>query len=314
MRTILSGDGGGIRGIIQVCELIELERQMGKPVRECVDMLVGTSTFALQAAALAAGVPAVDLLPLYTEAAPNEIFRTDAFTMAQYITHGFKFQSDDIAKVMRRALGPAAGWTLNDCPLRILLTGVHVSHKPLYFVQDTARNAKTTGRLSLLDCCVASAAAPTYFTPRYVSPLPAGEQGPIWPGSELVGKVFDGGTGVLANPVYRGCKEAFDYDDFDPKDTRVVSLGTGTYDNPHSEVNEPVGLLPMVSWVISTLFSTIADEQTAMVEDMYPGIMRRINCKLPRAIDEADMTAIPELLAVGKAAAAAMDWKAILGE
>jgi len=43
MKTILSIDGGGIRGIIPASTLVALEQQLGKPVRECFDFVAGAS-------------------------------------------------------------------------------------------------------------------------------------------------------------------------------------------------------------------------------------------------------------------------------
>ena len=44
MRTILSIDGGGIRGIIPALVLDYLEQQANKPTSELFDLSVGTSS------------------------------------------------------------------------------------------------------------------------------------------------------------------------------------------------------------------------------------------------------------------------------
>jgi patatin-like phospholipase/acyl hydrolase len=67
MRNILSIRGGGIRGIIPCCCLIELEKQLGGLTRDHVDMCAGTSTGALLTAAVAAGISATELLKVYTD-------------------------------------------------------------------------------------------------------------------------------------------------------------------------------------------------------------------------------------------------------
>jgi patatin-like phospholipase/acyl hydrolase len=66
-KSILSIDGGGIRGIIPASTLVALEQQLGKPVRDCFDFVAGTSTGALIAAAVAAGVPATQILNIYKQ-------------------------------------------------------------------------------------------------------------------------------------------------------------------------------------------------------------------------------------------------------
>ena len=57
-KLILTIDGGGIRGIIAACMLVELERVTGKATRETFSFVGGTSSGAVIASAVAAGVPA----------------------------------------------------------------------------------------------------------------------------------------------------------------------------------------------------------------------------------------------------------------
>lgn len=61
-KMILSIDGGGVRGIITVAMLAELERQTGKTCAEMFDMVAGTSTGAVIAAGIGLGISAADLL------------------------------------------------------------------------------------------------------------------------------------------------------------------------------------------------------------------------------------------------------------
>src|SRR5580698_1171456 len=73
MSNIISIRGGGIRGIIPCCCLMKLESQLGGLTRDHIEFCAGTSTGALLAAAVAAGVPASNLLQVYT-ARSQEIF------------------------------------------------------------------------------------------------------------------------------------------------------------------------------------------------------------------------------------------------
>ncbi|HZY60057.1 MAG TPA: patatin-like phospholipase family protein, partial [Candidatus Binataceae bacterium] len=73
MRYVLSIRGGGIRGIIPCCCLVKLEEQLGGLTRDHFQLCAGTSTGALLAAAIAAGIPARDLLKVYTDQS-KEIF------------------------------------------------------------------------------------------------------------------------------------------------------------------------------------------------------------------------------------------------
>jgi predicted acylesterase/phospholipase RssA len=297
VRTILSIDGGGIRGIIPASTLVKLEAQLGKPVRECFDFVAGTSTGALIAAAVAAGVPAKRILEIYTRRA-GEIFTPAKFIAnAKRLITGYMYDPANIQKVLVSEFGPAGKWMLNDSPIRLLITAKGIDTHPWYFVRDNPRNEKTTGKLGLIDCAVASAAAPTYFKP--------------WP-MQILDKpamLVDGGVGVTGNPVYQACVEAFEYDDFTPAGTRVVSLGTGSFP---ADGKSPSGLLGWLNWTVDALLDAPEDQQTELVDRHYPHIMKRFDWKLPQRIDMADTGNIDTLAAIGSKAAEGMDWPLIM--
>jgi hypothetical protein len=297
MKKILSIDGGGIRGIIPAATLVALERQMGKPVRECFDYLAGTSTGALIAASAAAGVPATRILEIYTTRA-DEIFTPPKVVAdAKRLVDGYMYNPANIRKVLTSELGAAANWTVNDSPIRLLLTAKGIDTHAWYFVQDNPKNSQVTGKLGLVDCAVASASAPTYFSPWTI---PVG-------GQPLV--MVDGGVGVAGNPVYQAVVEAFYHDDFTPAETRVVSLGTGYFPTGNKV---PSGLLGWLEWTVNALLDAPEEQQTEIVKRHFPGILKRFNWKLPKAIDMADTGSIPELVQCGNQAAASMDWPVIL--
>jgi patatin-like phospholipase/acyl hydrolase len=297
MKWILSIDGGGIRGIIPASTLVALEQQLGKPAREVFNYLAGTSTGALIAAALAAGLPAIRILEIYTHRSKEIFTPPKPVADAKQLVDGFMYDPANIRKVLESEFGAAADWTLNDSPVRLLLTAKGIDTHPWYFVRDNPRNAGTTGTLGLVDCAVASASAPTYFSPWTIN----------IEGQPTV--LVDGGAGVTGNPVYQACVEALYYDDFTAADTRVVSLGTGFFP-PGNKV--PKGILGWLEWTVGALLDAPAEQQTELVNRHFPGILQRFDWQLPQAIDMADTDSIPELIKIGQQAAAEMDWKQIL--
>jgi patatin-like phospholipase/acyl hydrolase len=299
MRRICSLDGGGIRGSLTTCFLVELEKQLGKPCREVFDFVAGTSTGACIASGIAVGLPATQILSIYQNRC-TEIFNhpaAEAWAMAA--ERGYMFDSANISKVLVSEFGASAGWKLNDCPIRVLFTAKGVNGHPWFMVKDGPKNAQTTGGLSLVECVTASASAPIYFSPCYINPAKI-----------LIGWAFDGGVGTTANPVYQACVEAFQYDDFDPAETLVISLGTGY--TPDTQVNPPSGFLPVLEWTVSTLVDAPVDEQTQNAMRQWPGVVQRFNWPLVSTPTEADVASIPSLVEIGQKAAASMDWKAIL--
>jgi len=294
MKYILSIDGGGIRGCITSCALVELEKQTGKLCRDIFSFVAGTSTGAMIAAAIAAGIPATTILELYTMQCAKVFNHPPAVALALRLARGWAYEPANLQRTLQSVLGAAANWTLNDSPIKILLTAKGCNKAPLYFVPDNPKNANLWGKQKLIDCTVASASATTYFD---AWPVPG------------VGPVYDGGLGVSGNPVHQAAVEAFYYDDYDRDTTRIISLGTGYTVDANTK---PIGLPAELAWLLDALLTSPEGEQTGLVNRYYPGIMQRFDWQLESAIDMADVAAIPGLVTLGKKVAAAMDWKTIL--
>jgi patatin-like phospholipase/acyl hydrolase len=277
---------------------MKLEQQLGGLTRDHIDFCAGTSTGALLSAAVAAGVPAAELLKVYTEDSRKIFTPTGIVASAKRVAEGYMYDPEKLKTVLTGVLGTAAAWVLNECPIRVMISGTAMNGRNWFFVKDNPKNAQTTGSVRLIDAAVASACAPTYFN--------------HWPIAGIQGKTisfFDGGVGGTANPAYQAAVEAFDFDNLSPADTRLIALGTGYF--PGSD-NAPSGLLKTIGWVTSTLVDSSEDWVDSAVNRQWPGLMQSFNPLLPREIDEADLSAIPDLVQIGQRMAAQMDWAAIL--
>jgi predicted acylesterase/phospholipase RssA len=305
MKHILSVRGGGIRGIIPACCLVELESQLGGLTRDHIDYCAGTSTGALVTAAVAAGVPATDILKVYTDQAKDIFTPTGIIGEARRVAEGFMYNPSNLQRVMEGALGPAAGWVVNDSPVGLMIAATAMNGHNWYFVKDNPNNKRTTGGVKLVDAAVASACAPTYFNHWKIDGI-----GGRTDGQTLY--FFDGGAGGTANPVYEACVEAFEHDFFSPLavDTRVISLGTGYYPG---DAKPPSGLLGVIEWTTSTLVDTSEDWADGAVRRQWPGLMTNLNPLLPSDTGEDDLSAIPDLVTVGQQYAATLDWTKLIG-
>jgi patatin-like phospholipase/acyl hydrolase len=263
MRTILSISGGGIRGIIPCCCLVKLESQLGGVTRDHVDYCAGTSTGPLLTAAVAAGIPATELLKVYTDRS-HEIFTpTGLIAEAKRIAEGFMYDPNNLKSVLLSVLGPDASSAVNDSPIRVMISATAMNGHDWFFVKDHPKNSRSTGTVRLIDAAIASACAPTYFD--------------HWTIDGIMGqtmRLFDGGAGGTANPTYQAGVEAFEYDDFVPADSRIVSLGTGYFPAPDMP---PHGILQTVSWTASTLVDTSEDWVHDAVNRQWPGVMTSFN-------------------------------------
>ncbi len=300
---IVSTQGGGLRLIIPCQVLIELEKQTGKLTRDIVKFKGGTSGGALLTACVVAGVPAVDILKICTEqgrrvfSPVNSVLRTE-----HLITTGHQFDNQVLYDIVHTTLGTAAGMKMNDSPISCLITTGNQMGVPWYFTRDEATNAKTTGKATLVDVAVASSCATTYQAPWFI------------PG---FGWHSDGGTVSLADPVYQTLVEALTghkcYGSIDPANAVVVDLGTG-YFVPDKMPDPPNGLLAAVQWVTSSLVGSSKTLALEAAERQWPGLVRVFNPPLWADVDESDVGAIPQLVALGLSLApkAASDILALL--
>jgi uncharacterized protein len=297
MRRILSIDGGGIRGIIPAVLLAALERQTGRLTRETFDFVAGTSTGAVLAAGIAAGIPAAELARLYERRSAEVFRRVPLVSTLRRVLTGSVYDTATLHRVIREELGEAArDWRLNDAPIDLLITAKRLSDgMPWYFVRDNPANSCRAGDYELADAATASAAAPTYLPP--------------WP-IRGIGELIDGGTGVAGNPVYQACVEAFEYtDSYAPAETLVVSLGTGRL----LRRDRPTWIWSWLGWLLSELLRSPAEQQTELVHRHYRDApFYRLDLELEREIGLDAVGRIGELRVLGERLAAEVDWPAIL--
>jgi predicted acylesterase/phospholipase RssA len=294
-RFLLSIDGGGIRGIIPATLLVALERSTGRPARDTFAFVAGTSTGAIIASAVAAGIPAQRILDLYVRRA-RDIFRRSPLNLPRRVLTGSMYSIDRLHTILQQEFLSTSASRLNDAPIDILVTSKRLSDgMPWYFVRDTPMNSGQTGALLLADCVTASAAAPTYFKPWRIG---------------SIGELVDGSVGVTGNPVYQACVEAFDYSvGYDPSRTTVVSLGTGRF----TARRRPGWIWGWLAWILSELLRSPGEQQTDIVRRMYPALqLYRIDPKLPHAVGLDAIEQIERLQQIGEALAARVDWSAIL--
>ena len=296
-RRILAVDGGGVRGIIPALALEALENATGRPARDSFDFLAGTSTGAVIAAAVGAGIPAERIVSLYRRRGPELFRRIPILSLLRRIAAGNQYDVGALRLMIGEELGDLAGWRVNDVPRDVMITakGLDDGH-PWYFVKDRpGETAGRTGRLLLADCVTASAAAPTYFAP--------------WP-IEGIGLLVDGGVGVAGNPVYQACVEAFEYSGYATSETIVVSLGTGRF----LDRRRPTWLWSWVEWVLGEMFRSPGEQQTELVQRHYRAAsLYRIDVRLPRDFPlDTVGDGLDELEGIGRGLAALIDWPAIL--
>lgn len=220
---ILAVDGGGIRGIVPATMLIELQQRLARPLAECFDVVAGTSTGGLVAAAVCA--PDGNGGARYT---PEQILEFYVRDCTQIFHRSLPWTVTSLGG-LRRPKYPAAGidaflaarfgdLQLKDALRPLLLVSYDLARR-VPWVFSSVLAAEEAGRNYLVrDVCRATTAAPTYFPAATVRSF-AGDS------RELV----DGG--VCANDP---ALAAFVVADrlFPGRPALIVSLGTGNVTAP----------------------------------------------------------------------------------
>jgi hypothetical protein len=292
-KALLAIDGGGIRGIIPLCALVAMEKQIGKPAREVFSFMSGTSTGAIIVGALAQGMPAAQVLEMYRTIGGNA-FQFDLWGFIGSLA-SFRYRSQRLKEIFEPYLG---GVPLNGLPVDIMIPATRVSDGKLWHFGAT-RGQLADHRNLAADCVVASAAAPTFFDPWDVP---------------TIGACVDGGVGVAGNPVYQMCTEAFYYNPegrYAPENSIIVSLGTGYIDT----IAKPANIIDWVNFVVGELLEAPAEQQTAITQRHFGdrgAIVYRFNPKMPRDIGLDDVKAIPELIEIGRVLAQGLNWTDML--
>jgi uncharacterized protein len=243
-KKILTCDGGGILGLISVEILAQLENQLrmqsGRPdlvLADYFDMVCGTSTGAIVATCISAGMSMDAIRKFYVDSG------ADMFTKAGWYKRlKYKFEDEPLAHKLKTELNRVLGHATSDTPallgdagLRTLLMMVmrnHSTDSPWPVSNNPRARYNQLDRpdcnlkLPLWQLVRASTAAPTYFPPETVVLAEGTEH-------EYQFVFVDGGVTTYNNPAFLAFQmaTAAPYQVLWPTGTDrllIVSVGTGS--------------------------------------------------------------------------------------
>ncbi|MBV8517474.1 MAG: patatin-like phospholipase family protein [Acidobacteria bacterium] len=339
--TILSLDGGGIRGLLTA----KILQSLGNSVVANTTVLAGTSTGGILALALAAGIDAQQLVDLYSKRCPN-IFGAQfspassdaqireylhlltgnaiaANTIWGVIEMGLlkkdlfsaKYSHDGLRQQITNVLGTHATTLLSQLPRRVFVTTYQLDDGNGAWTPISLDNfgSPESHDSAMLDAALSSSAAPTYFPPY---------EHPLW-GPCVDGGMFanDPAMFVLARVLQLGV---------DPKSIRLLSIGTGeTVDGvPRAYFNTvPPEMWGAVQWLdpikvkgtplSKGLLLNLLMDGSSEVDDEQAGTMLmtgnylRVQIPLNQPITLDDCSCTPELEKVADAFVQGSQWPAI---
>lgn len=215
---ILSIDGGGIRGIFPAAVLAELERRhpSGHPIGSYFDLIAGTSTGAILALGLGAGLDVAALLDLYLRRGrevfppfPDNLYgRVRGWIRDQRHYARYLYDREALQRLLVDQLGERL---FGDSRSRLCIPAFEGKHSEVFVFKTPHHPDYRTDRFErMVNVGLATAAAPTYFRPL--------EHG----GYTLV----DGGVWAN-NPIMLAVIEALTCFDITRDQIDVLSLGCG---------------------------------------------------------------------------------------
>lgn len=272
---ILSIDGGGIRGLIPALVLARIEQLAGQPMGQLVDLVAGTSTGGVVAAAVGAGIPMATVASLYRGRARDIFSRPLAHRISSL--GGLvdeQYPADGLEACLQEVFGDKR---LRDCTIPTLITSWDLGMgEPCLFKSAKAQADKDRDYL-LRRVCRATSAAPTYFEPANVKSADG-----------VLRTLVDGGV-CANNPAMVALIEAYKLAPH--ADVTLISLGTGA---------QPSGIAPSEakSWgliraarpVLDLLMTGPADIVDYQCRTILADRYHRLQAVLPRpmAMDATD--------------------------
>lgn len=225
--TILSLDGGGVRGVISATILSEIERRTGKKIHRMVDFIAGTSTGGLLALGITKPNPftSAELCTTYERLA-SQIFPPHMPPLSGAWS-GYKYPSGPLERALENMLGKEK--TLADLIVPTVITSVNASATRELFLFKSYHAAWEERRnFHLYDVGRATSAAPTYFDQATIISIfdknqrNAGRRNPRHRDEER--HLIDGGL-AANNPASLALAEAKRL--FGDRPVYLISIGTG---------------------------------------------------------------------------------------
>ena len=267
-KKLLALDGGGIRGLIPIEVLAEIERSLAEKLgrgedfvlADYFDYVAGTSTGAIIATCISYGMRVSTIRDFYL--ANGEALFDAAGLLKRF---RYKYEDEKLAGVLKEVLGTDT--TLGSDDLRTLLMVVlrnastdspwPISNNPRAKYNDPARSDCNLN-LPLWQVVRASTAAPVYFPPEVVK---VGEH-------EFV--FVDGGVTTYNNPAFMlflmATLEPYKLQWPVGEDNMlIVSVGTGTNANANADLKpDEMNILYNAASIPSALMFAALNEQDTL--------------------------------------------------
>lgn len=256
---ILALDGGGTRGIYSARLLAQAEDTYNVSIKDCFDLIAGTSTGAIIAGAAVADIPMDEIVQLFESEAPD-IFRKKWYRNPLFFS---KYSNEILAEIIAHHI-PTVPLSEIDTPLLITCSEITTSDSHI-FRSNYCETENPNDEVCLRDAIVASCAAPTFFAPKNVN-------------NHLLS---DGGLWAN-NPSIAAYTEALTVFGKNPSQIKILSIGTGHSISMYKKKRgwgflSGWGGIKLVSFVMTLQSQASANLVSRLLTDNYLRIDPKIN-------------------------------------
>ncbi len=282
-KRILSIDGGGIRGILPLAMLVEIEERGSAACADLFDLIAGTSIGGIIATGLAHRLSAKSLYTMLMSEG-GTIFAKSLLTDPMNAIQP-KYDAAPLETFLAQELD---GSMLDGVKgVELLVPACDLVRVDTIFFKSWRARKDPSYNFALKDIARATSAAETYFSPALITNVP----GDVY-------RCIDGGT-AINNPTPAAILEAKGL--WGGEEINVLSLGTGV----HTEVLSPVnggltGWLPYIPGIFM-------DFQASVLDHLAHAATKKITrCDIPLgpnvnpAFDDASAENLATLASLGK--------------
>lgn len=284
---ILSIDGGGIRGIYAAHMLKRIASEFGVSFCEDFDLIVGASTGAIIAAALAIGCPPSEVVELY-ERIGKKIFNKRIGGILGVLKS--RYDNQFLRLMLNQMFGER---TMSDTLTRLMIPSTDMGNGQVFvfksnyldeFVRDTT--------IKISDAVLASCAAPTYFDPVIVKEYLLADGG-LWANNPSMAAIIEA-TGKLKIPI---------------ENIKLLSIGTGIGNRYYTQkdadgwLRKACGLFGL-SFYGPKIVEVILNLQSKSIQNMLGLLLRedqylRLNFESDNKLSLDDVDTMGDLLSRG---------------
>jgi uncharacterized protein len=271
---ILAIDGGGIRGVYASHVLERIQEQYEIEFHRDFDLIAGTSTGAIIAAALAFGVPISRVKKLYLQHG-SRIFTSRRLSLGGTLFP--RYSSAPLRDALVEVFGDA---TLSKAKTKLIIPATDVGNGGVHiFKSSYDRNFIRDHKVKVVDAILASCAAPSYFAPARVGPYQLSDGG-LWANNPSLVAVTEALTRLKAERA----------------NIRLLSVGSGIGKNYYRVVNGELRWGFLTGWGVAKFISMILNLQsdtarnvTQLLLEKHQTVRVNFESDMPLSLDDVGM-------------------------